>query len=69
MKFGKHPNGAQRYAYHNEECSRSIFQLDYKYRTCEPRAKFRILEMAINGPGVRDIARVLNMSTDVVIVE
>jgi transposase-like protein len=67
VKFGKHPNGAQRYACHNEECSRSVFQLDYKYRACESGAKFRILEMVINGSGVRDIARVLHISTDVVI--
>jgi transposase-like protein len=67
VKFGKRPNGVQRYACRNEECSRSAFQLDYKYRACEPGVKFRILEMAINGSGVRDISRVLHMSADVVI--
>jgi transposase-like protein len=67
VKFGKHPTGVQRYACHNEECSRSVFQLDYKYHACEPGVKFRILEMAINGSGVRDIARVLHISADVVI--
>jgi len=44
-----------------------VFQLDYKYRACEPGVKFRILEMAINGSGVRDISRVLRISADVVI--
>jgi transposase-like protein len=67
VKFGKQSNGAQRYACRNEECSRSVFQLDYKYHACEPGVKFRILEMAINGSGVRDIARVLHISADVVI--
>ncbi|MDR2699453.1 MAG: hypothetical protein LBC12_01310 [Nitrososphaerota archaeon] len=67
VKFGKHPNGAQQYTCHNKECSRSIFQLDYKYHACAPGIKFRILKMAINGAGVRDISRVLHISTDVVI--
>ncbi|MDR2204236.1 MAG: hypothetical protein LBE76_08115 [Nitrososphaerota archaeon] len=67
VKFGKHLTGVQRYACHNEECSRSVFQLDYKYHACESGVKFRILEMAINGSGVRDIARVLHISADVVI--
>jgi transposase-like protein len=67
VKFGKHPRGAQRYACQNEECSRSIFQIDYKYHACEPGMKLLILEMAINGSGVRAISRVLHISADVVI--
>jgi transposase-like protein len=67
VRFGKQPNGVQRYACRNDECSRSVFQLDYKYHACEPGVKFRILEMAINGSGVRDISRVLHISADVVI--
>jgi transposase-like protein len=57
----------QRYACHNEECSRSIFQLGYKYHACEPSIEFRILEMAINGSRVRDIPRMRHISADVVI--
>jgi transposase-like protein len=67
VKFGKHPTGVQRYACHNKECSHSIFQLDYKYHTCEPEMKFHILEMALNGSGVRDTSRVLHINADVVI--
>ncbi|MDR2700731.1 MAG: hypothetical protein LBC12_08090 [Nitrososphaerota archaeon] len=44
-----------------------MFQLDYKYHACAPGIKFRILEMTINDSGVRDISRVLHISTDVVI--
>ena len=44
-----------------------MFQLDYKYHTCEPGVKFGVLEMAINGSEVRDISRVLHISADVVI--
>ncbi|MDR2204442.1 MAG: hypothetical protein LBE76_09190 [Nitrososphaerota archaeon] len=57
----------QRYACHNEKCLRKIFQLYYKYHTCASGAKFRILEMAINGSKVRDISRVLHINADVVI--
>jgi transposase-like protein len=49
VKFDKQPNGAQRYACRNEECSRSVFQLNYKYHACEPGVKNRILERVING--------------------
>ncbi|MDR2699540.1 MAG: hypothetical protein LBC12_01790 [Nitrososphaerota archaeon] len=44
-----------------------MFQLDNKYHACEPGVKFRILEMAINDSGVRDISHVLHISTDVII--
>ena len=67
VKFGKRPHGVQRYACRNEKCSQTAFQIDYKYHACEPGVKFRILEMAINGSGVRDISRVLHISVDVVI--
>jgi len=67
VKFGKRPDGVQRYACRNEKCSRTVFQLDYKYHAYEPGVKFRILEMAINSSGVRDISRVLHISADVVI--
>ena len=46
---------------------RSVFQLDYKYRACEPGVKFRVLEMIINCSGIRDISHVLHISADVVI--
>ena len=67
VKFGKRPDGVQRYACRNEKCSQTVLQLDYKYHACEPGVKFRILEMAINSSGVRDISRVLHISADVVI--
>ncbi|MDR2203143.1 MAG: hypothetical protein LBE76_02350, partial [Nitrososphaerota archaeon] len=44
-----------------------MVQLYYKYHACAPGVKFRILEMAINDSGVRDISRVLHISADVVI--
>lgn len=66
-KAGKQPNGTQRYRCCNELCSRTIFQLEYKYNAYYPDIKMKILEMAINGSGIRDTARVLKISTDTVI--
>ena len=59
---GVSTNGHQRYKC--EACSRS-FQLDYAHRAHQPGIKEQVIEMALNGSGVRDTARVLkiNMNT------
>jgi transposase-like protein len=65
-KAGK-ANEVQRYRCNNKECSHTIFQTEYKYNACKPDVKSKILVMAMNGSGVRDTARVLNICTDTVI--
>ncbi|MDR1560710.1 MAG: hypothetical protein LBS84_13670 [Clostridiales bacterium] len=67
IKAGKTPNGTQRYKCENLECSHNYFQLNYTYNGSKPNIKFDILNMAINGSGVRDTARVLGVSRDTVI--
>lgn len=54
--------GHQRYKC--EACKRS-FQLDYAKRAYRPGIKEQVVEMALNGSGIRDTARVLkiNMNT------
>ncbi len=42
------------------------FILKYKYRAYEPGIKEQIIEMAINGSGTRDTARVLKIDKDTV---
>jgi len=69
IKAGKQPNGAQRYRCRNAECRRTIFQLDYSDQGRLPETKRQIVEMALNGSGVRDTARVLGISTDTVLNE
>src|SRR5512143_1416259 len=69
IKAGKQPNGVQRYRCHNVECSRTIFQLDYRDKGRLPATKRQIIEMALNGSGGRDTARVRRISTDTVIHE
>ena len=59
---GLSTNGNQRYKC--EDCKRS-FQLLYTHKAHEPGIKERVIDMALNGSGIRDTARVLkiNMNT------
>jgi len=41
--------------------------LDYCYKAYEPGVKKQVVDMAINGSGIRDTARVLNISKNTVI--
>jgi insertion element IS1 protein InsB len=46
--------------------SRTFLQ-NYSYQGCQPKIKRSIIEMALNGSGIRDTARVLNISPSTVI--
>jgi transposase-like protein len=69
IKHGKAPDGKQRYRCQNRECDRRTFIRDYCYRGYLPEVKQQIGDMAINGSGVRDTARVLKISPTTVIEE
>ena len=56
VKNGKADSGHQRYLCHS--CKKS-FQLAYTYNANQPGTHDRIIDMTINGSGVRDIGRVL----------
>ena len=66
-RYGKQPNGEQRYRCHNRECPRTIFLLHYHDKGRLPAVKQQIVDMTLNGSGVRDIARVLGVSSATVI--
>ena len=68
-KRGKTENGKQRYLCQNSECSVKTFILDYDYNGYLPEVKNQIIEMAINGSGIRDTARVLEISPTTVMNE
>jgi len=68
-KRGKTGNGKQRYRCQNEACSHRSFLLDYSYRGRLPQVKQQVIEMGLNGSGIRDTARVLKISTDTVLSE
>ena len=41
--------------------------LAYRYKACEPGIEEQVVEMAINGSGIRDTARVLKINKNTVI--
>jgi transposase-like protein len=67
IKAGKQANGAQRYHCQNEQCTRRIFLLQYQDRGRAPEIRRQVVDMALNGSGVRDTARVLRISPTTVI--
>src|SRR5919108_5931408 len=67
IKAGKQANGAQRYRCQNGQCERRIFLLQYQDRGRVPEVRRQVVDMALNGSGVRDTARVLRISPTTVI--
>ena len=67
IKAGKQANGAQRYRCQNGQCERRIFLLHYQDRGQVLEVRRQVVDMAINGSGVRDTARVLRISPTTVI--
>lgn len=65
-RHGKATDGTQRY-----RCTgcRRTFQLRYRHRVHTPGVRAQIIEMALNGSGVRDTARVLGISAQTVMGE
>ena len=68
-RHGQTKDGRKRYVCHNNACSRATFMCDYTYQACQPGIKEIIIDMTMNGSGVRDIARVLLISPTTVIDE
>ena len=56
-KWGKSSQEKQRYSCQNDACYRETFILDQTYQVCKEWVKRQIVEMTLNGSGVRDIAR------------
>ena len=67
IKAGKQANGTQRYQCQNGRCARRIFLLQYQDRGRVLEVRRQVVDMALNGSGIRDTARVLRMSPTTVI--
>ncbi len=67
VKHGPSAAGKQRYKCRNADCCRCTFIQRYSYRAYEPEVQAQIAEMALNGSGIRDTARVLKISPTTVI--
>ena len=66
-KSGRHAHGVQRYRCWQSDCPTQTFMLDYRYKASEPGVKDLVVEMALNGSGLRDTARVLAINKGTVI--
>ena len=64
VKNGKAETGHQRYRC--RDCNKS-FQLEYRYNGNLPGTHERIIKMTMNGSGIRDIGRVLEISPTTVL--
>lgn len=69
VKRGKTEQGKQRYLCLQPDCVKKTFILNYSYNGYLQEVKKRIIDMALNGSGIRDTARVLNISPGTVISE
>ena len=67
IKAGKQANGTQRYQCQNGRCERRIFLLQYRDRGRVLEIRRQVVDMALNGSGVRDTARVLRIRPTTVI--
>ena len=67
VKNGRQANGEQRYRCNTLGCERTIFLLQYHDKGRLPELKRQIVEMALNGSGIRDTARVLGVSPTTVL--
>jgi transposase-like protein len=67
VRHGKSPEGKQRYRCREKPCQGRTFLRDYSYAGQSLPVKEQIVEMALNGSGIRDTARVLHVSTRTVL--
>ena len=65
----KTETGQQRYRCQNRECSHQSFLLASAYKGRLPEIKQQVIELSLNGSGIRDTARVLQISPTTVINE
>ena len=68
-KHGTSSNGKRRYRCLNRDCPYATFSPNLDYPGRRREVKQQIVEMTLNGSGVRDISRVLHVSTATVIQE
>src|SRR5215217_4680595 len=69
VKYGKTSNGKARFrCQQREQCGRTFLR-SYAYPGCLPTVKQQIVEMTLNGSGIRDIARVLQVGPNTVLKE
>ena len=67
VRYGKQRHGPQRYRCNHTDCPRHIVLLAYRNHGRLPAVKHQMVDMALNGSGIRDTTRVLRVSPTTVI--
>jgi len=67
VKYGQTSDGKKRFFCQNVSCTRQTFLIEYVYKGSITEVKRQIVDMAMNGSGIRDTARVLHISPTTVI--
>ena len=69
VRYGKTSNGKERFrCSQSAQCGRTFLR-SYAYPGCLPAVKQQIVEMTLNGSGIRDIVRVLQVGPNTVLKE
>ena len=69
VRYGKTSNGKERFrCRQSAQCGRTFLR-SYAYPGCLPTVKQQIVEMTLNGSGIRDITRVLHVGPNTVLKE
>jgi len=69
VRYGRQANGEQRFRCNNLDCERRIFLLHYQNKGRLPEVKRQMVDLALNGSGTRDTARVLGVSPTTVLTK
>jgi transposase-like protein len=67
IKQGMTAQGKQRYRGKHRRCTGQTFLVEYSHHGRRPEVKQHMLEMTMHGRGIRDMARVLPLSSTSVI--
>ena len=66
IKYGVTEQGKQRYRCQNSACFKKTFLLGYIRKSYAPGVKEKIVDMVMNGSGIRDTSRVLGVAMNTV---
>ena len=69
IRGGKTKAGQQRYKCQNAACPQYSFLLDPAYKGRLPEIKQHVIDLSLNGSGIRETARVLKISPTTVMNE
>ena len=67
VKYGRQPNGAQRFICQNPPCPRRIFLLNYQGKPRVPETRQQIIDLALSGADIAETAKILSLPQDTVL--